>query len=42
MKYCENILEAIGNTPLVKMNNISKGLKPTIHAKVEYLNPEAT
>ena len=39
MKYCENILEAIGNTPLVKMNNISKGLKPTILAKVEYLNP---
>ena len=35
----DNILEAIGRTPLVKLNNISKGLKATIYAKLEFMNP---
>lgn len=35
----DNVLEAIGNTPLVKLNNISKGLKAKIYAKLEFLNP---
>lgn len=39
MKYCENILETIGDTPLVKLNKVSQGLKPTILAKVEAFNP---
>lgn len=39
MKYCENILETIGSTPLVKLSKVSKGLKPTILAKVECFNP---
>ncbi len=39
MKYLNHITEAIGNTPLVKLNNVTKGIKPTILAKVEYLNP---
>lgn len=34
-----NILETIGNTPLVKINRLAKGLKPTILAKIEYANP---
>ena len=34
-----NILEAIGKTPLVRLNRIGKGLKATLLAKVEYLNP---
>lgn len=37
-KY-NNILDAIGNTPLIKLNNISKGLKANIFAKLEFLNP---
>lgn len=37
-KY-NNILDAIGNTPLVKLNNITKGLKANIYAKLEFLNP---
>ncbi len=37
-KY-NNILDAIGNTPLVKLNNITKGLKANIFAKLEFLNP---
>jgi len=39
MKYFENILEAIGNTPLIKLNNVTKGIKATILAKLEFLNP---
>lgn len=39
MKYLNHITEAIGNTPLVKLNNVTKGVRATILAKVEYLNP---
>jgi cystathionine beta-synthase len=39
VKYCENILETIGSTPLVKLNKVCQGLKPTILAKVEVFNP---
>ncbi len=39
MKYANNILETIGNTPLVKLNNITKDLPCTVLAKVEYFNP---
>ena len=37
--YFNNILETIGNTPLIKLNKITKGLKPHIFVKAEYLNP---
>ncbi|MBS3913954.1 MAG: cystathionine beta-synthase [Bacteroidetes bacterium] len=37
--YKENILGTIGNTPLVKLNKILKGLKPTVFAKLEFFNP---
>ena len=39
MKYANNILETIGNTPLVKINHITKDLPCTVLAKVEYFNP---
>ena len=39
MKIYNNILETIGNTPLVKLNKVTKGLKGTILAKVETTNP---
>lgn len=39
MSYFNNVLEAIGNTPLIRLNSVSKGLVPTILAKIEYLNP---
>ena len=35
----ENVLEAMGNTPLIRLNKIAKGLKPKIYAKCEYFNP---
>jgi len=38
-KYYKDILDGIGNTPLIKLNRITKGLKPDIFAKLEYVNP---
>ena len=34
-----NVLEAIGNTPLVKLNNITKCIQTKIYAKLEFMNP---
>ena len=39
MQYAKNILETIGNTPLVRLNNITKGIEATVLAKVEFFNP---
>src|SRR5690606_41849096 len=37
--WYNNILETIGNTPLVKLNNITKDISATILAKIESTNP---
>ncbi len=39
MHIHENILELVGNTPLVRLRKVTAGLKCTVAAKVEYLNP---
>ena len=39
MIYAKNILETIGNTPLVKLNSITKDLPCMVLAKVETFNP---
>ncbi len=39
MEYAENILETIGNTPLVKMNRITNGIDALVLAKYETFNP---
>lgn len=39
MKYAENILEIIGDTPLVKLHVLTKGIKATVLLKLDYLNP---
>lgn len=38
MRY-NNILEAIGHTPLVKLNKLTAGMKARVYAKCDYLNP---
>ena len=38
-KISNNILETIGNTPLVRINNITKDLPCTVLAKIETTNP---
>lgn len=37
--WYNNILETIGNTPLVKLNNITKEVSATVLAKIETTNP---
>ncbi|MFN8243215.1 MAG: pyridoxal-phosphate dependent enzyme [Ferruginibacter sp.] len=37
--WLNNILETIGNTPLIQLNKITKNLPCTVLAKVEYFNP---
>jgi cystathionine beta-synthase len=39
MKYCKNILETIGNTPMVKINKITADIPALVLAKVETFNP---
>lgn len=37
-----NILEAIGWTPLVKLSRVTVSVKPEIFGKIEYLNPSGS
>lgn len=39
MRYHENITGLIGRTPLVKLNRLTRGMKATVLAKMESLNP---
>ena len=39
MEVHKTILDVIGNTPLVRLNKVSQGLKPAVLAKLENLNP---
>lgn len=41
-KIYEDITKTIGNTPLVKLNNITKNLASTVVAKMEFFNPMAS
>src|SRR5215813_5650688 len=39
-KVCDTILDAIGGTPMVRINSISRGIvKATVLAKIETFNP---
>lgn len=37
--YFNNIIETIGNTPLVRLNSVAAHIKGTVLVKVEYFNP---
>src|SRR3982751_4324598 len=39
MRYVDNVVEIIGDTPLVKLNSVTEGIDATVLAKVEYFNP---
>lgn len=39
MQYAKNILETIGNTPLVKLNVLTKDLPCLVLSKYETFNP---
>ena len=39
VKMLDNILEAVGSTPLVKLNRVTRGIDATIAMKCEFFNP---
>jgi cystathionine beta-synthase len=39
VRYYDNVVEIIGNTPLVRLNSVTEGIAATVLAKVEYFNP---
>ena len=39
MQVLDTFLDAMGNTPLVRLNSVARGVKPTVLAKLEMLNP---
>jgi cystathionine beta-synthase len=39
VRYSDSILDLVGNTPLVRLHKVTAGLRPTILAKLEELNP---
>jgi cystathionine beta-synthase len=39
VRYYDNVVELIGNTPLVRLRTVTQGVAATVLAKLEYLNP---
>jgi cysteine synthase len=39
---CDNILDAVGQTPLVKLNRVTQGLQAGIYGKLEYFSPSGS
>ncbi|GGQ65480.1 cystathionine beta-synthase [Couchioplanes azureus] len=39
MRYYDNVVEIIGDTPLVRLRSVTDGIAATVLAKVEYFNP---
>jgi cystathionine beta-synthase len=39
MEVLDSFLDAVGNTPLVRLRSVTRGVKPTVLAKLEMLNP---
>ncbi len=35
----DNVLQVVGNTPLVRLNRIARGLEPLVAVKLEFINP---
>src|SRR5436190_20003383 len=39
MRYADNVVDLIGNTPLVRLHSVTEGIEALVLAKVEYFNP---
>ncbi len=42
MQIYDSILQAIGNTPMVRLNRVTRGVEPSILVKCEFLNPSGS
>lgn len=42
MNYINNIVEAIGKTPLLKLNRVGSGVSGNVFVKLEHLNPSGS
>jgi cystathionine beta-synthase len=42
MKSTRNILDTVGNTPLVRLARVAKGIRSVLWAKLEYFNPSGS
>src|SRR6478736_10167680 len=39
MRVYDSFLDAVGDTPLVRLSRVARGVRPTVLAKLEMLNP---
>lgn len=39
MHFHDSMISLVGNTPLLRLNNVTSGIRATVLAKVEYFNP---
>ncbi|PZF58893.1 cystathionine beta-synthase [Curtobacterium sp. MCSS17_008] len=39
MRYANSVVDLVGDTPLVRLNRVTDGIRATVLVKVEYLNP---
>lgn len=39
VQFHDSMISLVGNTPLLRLNSVTKGIKATVLAKVEYFNP---
>ena len=39
MQYYDSIIDTVGNTPMIRLGAVTRGIKGTVLAKVEYFNP---
>ena len=39
MRYAQSVTDLVGNTPLIRLNRVTAGIRATVLAKVEYFNP---
>jgi len=39
VRYAQSVTDLVGNTPLVRLNRVTAGIRATVLAKVEYFNP---
>jgi cystathionine beta-synthase len=39
VRYAHSVTDLVGNTPLIRLNRVTAGIRATVLAKVEYFNP---